>query len=369
MARLVLQALALSRRSAGGCIFPVSTLSGLPFFLVFTFATLGATQCYAQDQKDQDVAEAARQEQSGKQEQPKKSKHVYTAEDLKREHILTPEDRAQLEAKKNQSAPTVAQKPQDAPEDSSVAREADTSSVPANAPLGEVARHLRKQKESQKLERSAEFHLPFSDTPALASPRPPAEPLRPPVTVIAPAPRVVSPTPYQPPVRRSPFERPRVLPPRVTTPRPLGPDPRAPVPALTPRLLSTPPPAPVPPSPSTLGKLAIVIVKPGDSLWRFAALRLGDGRRWRELLSLNPGLRDPNLIPAGTQLLLPGSVARVQTLTKYTVRHGDTLWTIAQTHFGHATSWSCIARANSELRDANLIREGQILLLPGSCTP
>jgi nucleoid-associated protein YgaU len=130
---------------------------------------------------------------------------------------------------------------------------------------------------------------------------------------------------------------------------------------------SAPPPVRVAPSPPVSGRLAIVTVKPGDSLWRFAASRLGDGRRWQELLSLNPALRNPDLLEVGSQIVVPASLAPPRAPTKYTIRHGDTLWTIAQTQLHHGTSWSCIAQANPDLRDANLIHEGQVLLLPASC--
>src|SRR5713226_7192734 len=120
-----------------------------PAILAATSAILGAAQCSAQD-----VAEAARQERAQKENKQKKSKHVYTEQDLKRAQILTPEDRAQVEAKKNQLAPPSAEKSQEA---------VDAQSLPADAPLGEVARRFRKQKESQKLQQSAEFHLPFAD--------------------------------------------------------------------------------------------------------------------------------------------------------------------------------------------------------------
>ena len=109
------------------------------------------------------------------------------------------------------------------------------------------------------------------------------------------------------------------------------------------------------------------MVKPGDSLWKFAAERLGNGRRWHELLSLNPELRDPNHIEVGSEILLPASVTPARTAAKYTVRHGDTLSGIAQAQLHHASSWSCIAQANPTIRDANLIHEGQVLSLPSSC--
>src|SRR5436309_15855983 len=45
---------------------------------------------------------------------------------------------------------------------------------------------LRREKESQQLQRSAEFPLPFADAPVLASPKPPTQPLLPSVTVAPP---------------------------------------------------------------------------------------------------------------------------------------------------------------------------------------
>jgi nucleoid-associated protein YgaU len=334
---------------------PVSLRLGIPGVLVFALAVVGAVQSYAQDQ---DVAEAARQERARKQSQQKKPRHVYTAEDLKHEHILSPEDRAQVEARKNQPAPVGPQKPQDAVDGSAIASGSDTQSLPANAPLGDVARRLRKQKESQKLQRSAEFHLPFADAPVLASPKPPLQPLRSPISAAKPAPPLAA--PFHPPVKRSPFERPRFLPAAPAAPRNLV----SPLPA--PHVLPVPPPARV--APSAPAKLTVITVQPGDSLWRLAAQRLGSGRRWQELLSINPGLRDPNFIKVGSQLVLPASVAPPRTTTKYTVRNGDTLWTIAQTHLGHGAIWACIARANPAIRDANLIYQGQVLLLPATCS-
>lgn len=113
----------------------------------------------------------------------------------------------------------------------------------------------------------------------------------------------------------------------------------------------------------------MVTVKPGDSLWKFAASRLGNGSRWQELLALNPALRNPDVLQVGSEIILPSAVAPPPAPTKYTVRHGDTLWIIAETQLGHGASWSCIAQANLDLRNAKLIHEGQVLLLPASCLP
>jgi nucleoid-associated protein YgaU len=312
-----------------------------PGILFLFCAVFGATQCSAQD-----VAEAARQQNAQKESKQKKSKHIYTEQDLKRAQILTPEDRAQVEAKKNQTAPGPAEKSQQAVE---------AQSLPPDAPLGDVARRYRKQKQSQKLERSAEFHLPFADAPVLASPKPPVMPLRPRVSSPV-APKFV---PYQPPVKRSPFERPRVF-----------------MSAPTRAIPSHPPAARVTPSqpaaliaPSAPAKFKVLTVKPGDSLWKIAQQNLGRGLRWHDLLAVNPGIVDANHIVAGSQIYLPATASAPRTETKITVRKGDTLSKIAQTQLGHASFWSCIAHANPAVRDANLIFEGQLLLLPASCKP
>ncbi len=186
------------------------TCSGI---LVISCTIFGFSQCYAQD-----VAEAARQEQARKTSQQKKTKHVYTDEDLKRAQILTPEDRAQVEARKNQQPLPAEDQSQDS---------ADAQALPPAVSLGEVARRYRRLRESLRLQEAAQFHLPFVDTPVLAIRKPsvalaskppvlaprsfPVMPVRPVISIPEP-PRV---EPFQPPVKRSPFERPRVL---ISTP-------------------------------------------------------------------------------------------------------------------------------------------------------
>ena len=523
-------------------IFPGSLRRCLPGLLLFSFCIFGSPIGHAQEQQasgqqdqnqqaqDQDVAKAAREARARKQANPAKPGHVYTAEDLKRDQILTPEDRAMFEASRRQWTPLVTQPSQDA---------LDAQSLPPDAPLGDIARSLQRQKELMRLRRSNEFHLSLPDSPVLAAPKPSMEPLHAPLVIIEPArPTVVG--PFHPPKKRSPFERPRVFAPEFVSPRavspalpqshasPAGPEtrhtftatpsaphvspkapraavaapelprasapgpvasqaspaapktprnlnaakpvhpsvampgtvtsspeiphptapastvrqvspaaPRAPrnlnaakpghpsiktpeavlpapemhrtmVPApqapqaslsspkaplslnpatpaqpslKAPRTVFTAPPAyrPVPPAPSiplaspvapanasVTNSARIVTVQPGDSLWKIAEQHFGNGMRWQELLSVNPGISDPGRIIAGSQIVLPSADSTPRT-TKYTVRKGDSLWSIAESHLGRATAWSCVAKANPQVADANFILEGEVLVLPSSC--
>src|SRR5258708_13247811 len=106
-----------------------------------------------------------------------------------------------------------------------------------------------------------------------------------------------------------PLERPRVFmsapsrvvpshPPAVRV-APSQPAPRA----------STAPVAPVVPvAPNGAAKLNAIVVKPGDSLWKIAAEKLGKGFPWHDLLAVNPGIVDANYIAVGSQIYLPATV-------------------------------------------------------------
>ncbi len=340
----------------------------------------GAVQCRAQ--ASQDVAEAARQERA-RQEQQKKQKHVYTDEDLRRAKILTLDDEARVEARRQQ---------QPAPAEEQAQAPIDADGQLAQLPLGDIARRYRNARLAAQTR--GPFHLPFDEpvfaspvipVPEVAPPRPSFSPVHP---NVAPAHRsaVVAPAiPGQAPLRRVDPFTPRFAPPappaaaRIAPPArqpnaapaiaPSG-QPHATAPAIAPSApktrpaisIATPPAVAKTPSP-----LHTVTLQPGDSLWKVAQQNLGRGSRWQELLAANPGIVDPTRIAAGTEIVMPAKLTGLKSDLNVTVRQGDTLSRIAFGTYGRAAAWRCIAQANPEIADANRIYAGQQLLLPASC--
>jgi LysM repeat protein len=375
---------------AGRISRPVHFTASAILFL--SFATFGASISRAQDQQDQSVAEAARQERARKQEAQKNAKHVYTEEDLKHPHILTPEDRAQIEAKrtecaqKNNCSPAA---PQNSPAD-----------LDANAPapgtsLGEVARQLRKQKELQALKpkQTEPFHLP-SETPALASPilperstiRPPARPDLHPKTSSSKTPSNVfrrdpfSAVPVRPEVRRPEIRpsvreniRPAIRPEASSDVHPKVPE--APRPIVHPnvrpdfskevrptlrahgRMIS---PAP----PKTSSRLAVpsILVEPIQPSAPLAVVSTIRRAAPSELVTpVQP------VAPAVTvQPVQPKRAASATVATQHTisVRPGDSLWKLAQQNLGRGNRWGELLAANPSIANPNQIRAGAQLNIP-----
>lgn len=111
------------------------------------------------------------------------------------------------------------------------------------------------------------------------------------------------------------------------------------------------------------------LVSPGDDLWTIADDLLGDGGRWRELVSANPEvLADPTrqLVP-GTRLAVPTGPDIQAPSRRVLVEPGDTLSGLAEEHLGRASLWPRIEEANSELiSDPDHIEAGWRLVVPGS---
>ncbi len=256
----------------------------------------------------QDVAEAARQERARKQSQPRRATHVYTEEELTQQHILTPEDRARYATARKEWVPPSGWQLADVPA---------AGSLRAEVSLGEVARRFRQQKQAR--ENPSFTGLPtITSTLALASP---ASPIR-----SLPARAVAKPVAKPDPGRRvKSVER---VKPQAT---------------------------------------AEVRVKPGDSLWKLAQQYLGSGIRWRCIAAANPRLSDPSLIRVGEWIRVPDEVQSCRPQRAYRVNPRDSLWKIARAEWGSGRFWVCLAGANPELRNENLIYAGQTVLLPDHC--
>jgi nucleoid-associated protein YgaU len=297
--------------------------------------------------QEQNVAEAERQQQAQKSQQPATPHHVYTAEDLKRARILTPEDKKLAEAhRKELPARTPAAKKPPA---------VDATNPPPES-LGEVARRYRKEKAAREAEAAAakKAPVPFRielPSSTFAEPKPSIVPLlRPPSEPSVAAPDVVAPSPASPRRSAAPF---RVSP---FSPRPMAPPSASPAPSVDPSMLV----------PSR--EFQQLRVRPGDSLWRMARRYLGDGARWQELLTLNPGLAaHPDSLAAGSTVIVPAAaVSRTVrgSPSVITVQAGDTLWSLARLHLGRGSDWPRLAHANPQLSDYLHLRVGSRLRLP-----
>jgi LysM repeat protein len=118
-------------------------------------------------------------------------------------------------------------------------------------------------------------------------------------------------------------------------------------------------------------------VKRGDSLWKIAEERLGDGTRYVELVALNEAVLDgrPDFLLPGTVLKVP--VADDSSGGSYVVQPGDTLSEIAEDQLGDADAYPSIFRASRDtvqpngahLSDPDLIVPGWKLTISGQSDP
>ena len=118
-------------------------------------------------------------------------------------------------------------------------------------------------------------------------------------------------------------------------------------------------------------------VKRGDSLWKIAEERLGDGTRYVELVDLNQAVLDgrPDFLLPGTVLKVP--VVEAPPEGAYVVQPGDTLSEIAEEELGDADAYPSIFEASRDtvqangahLTDPDLILPGWKLTIPGHASP
>jgi len=117
-------------------------------------------------------------------------------------------------------------------------------------------------------------------------------------------------------------------------------------------------------------------VKLGDSLWKIAQEKLGNGDRWVEIAKLND-LKNPRLLVTGQKLNLPGNKDVSVTQNKdqvtttavasdnYQVKRGDSLWKISVLTYGDGFQWTKIWSANkNKLKDPGKLEIGMSLVLP-----
>ena len=195
----------------------------------------------------------------------------------------------------------------------------------------------------------------------LATPEPP---------LAATTTRVV--TPRTPPAPTVPVTTPSALPPAIV----MGKDVPAEF-AVFAKSVAEPPrrataitDQPVPSTPANL------TVKPGDTLTTISARTLGDGEQWRRFLTVNPGL-NPNRLRVGQVLKIPGvvptpsrpvvnAVAAKPVQKTHRVGTGDTLTSIASTHYGDSSRWNDIFVANKKVLGGNpdQLRVDVVLLIP-----
>lgn len=118
-------------------------------------------------------------------------------------------------------------------------------------------------------------------------------------------------------------------------------------------------------------------VKRGDSLWRIAEERLGDGTRYVELVGLNEAVLDgrPDFLLPGTVLKVP--IPNQSADGSYVVQPGDTLSEISEQQLGDADAYTSIFEASRDtvqangahLSDPDLILPGWKLTIPRQPEP
>lgn len=101
-------------------------------------------------------------------------------------------------------------------------------------------------------------------------------------------------------------------------------------------------------------------VQKGDSLWKIAQKTLGDGNRYREIMSLNS--LTSTTIHAGLVLQIPSGTSSQASTQTYTVKKGDSLWKIAQSLLGNGARYKEIMVLSG--LTSTTIHVGQTLTIP-----
>ena len=256
----------------------------------------------------QSLGDVARRERDRQQNQPRHSVRVYTNEDLERPKILDPQE---------QALGAIPEPVLQSPEIEQVEKFSARPHALDAVPLGDVARYYRRAKQLRQKRESEE--------------------------------KVFAAQPQQAPSSLRPQPLDRSIPVRNS---------RTNQPARTPRL----------PREEDLPKDRRVRVQKGDSLWKMASSYLGEGSEWRKIAAANPEITNPDRIREGQWLQLPQRAA-VMIADQVRVQPGDSLWKLAEARWGDGEAWECLAVANPQIRDAHHIFAGELLTIPANCTP
>lgn len=220
-------------------------------------------------------------------------------------------------------------------------------------------------------------HLPTVELPGLALPQRAAGHLIAVAALLFVALPLAGPSPLAPPANAvsAPTSAPTVAPTRAD-----GPVLRAPVAPAPPNRSGTGASA----NPATPQATVAYTVQRGDSLWKIAQQRLGDGIRFREIVALNQAALNgqPDFIAPGLILHLPDNEAGRQqgderaegSADSYVVKPGDTLSDIADRELGVPSDYPELFDANRHTRqidgrmleDPDLILPGWTLRIPGT---
>ncbi len=265
---------------------------------------------FASTAYSQSLGDIARQARERKMNEPKRATHVYTNEDLAKPQILVPEDQARVQS--GEKTKPAASQP--------AAESAGNETPLDNLPLGDIARH----------------DLALKEAARKAAPPPAAPPL------------VLS----APPLAYPKFDHPAgsIAPPPV------------PVPIVTTNIER----GKVTPG-EEIASGTRIRVQPGDTLWGLAKKYLGRGEDWMLLAVANPQFSDPARIPVGTWVQLPDKSQPASPPASIRIQQGDTLWKLTQEYFGDGAGWQCLAQANPQIKNTNVILVGQTLTIPEGC--
>ncbi len=113
------------------------------------------------------------------------------------------------------------------------------------------------------------------------------------------------------------------------------------------------------------------VVAAGETLGEISQKYYGSGKYWKKIVEANPGL-DPNTIKVGQKLVIPALKESTTTDTHaptpgpgertYTVKSGDSYYTIAKRELGQASRWKEIEKLNGI--GAEELHVGQVIKLP-----